>query len=72
LLKDAFDQFRKHISGDISVTSTKQYALIGNRRLLLTTSAFDIFYSNSNELADKEGKEFKSDFISKMIIGFGF
>ena len=32
----------------------------------------NIFFSNSNELADKDGKEFKSDFISKMIIGFGF
>jgi hypothetical protein len=53
------------------VTPTKQYALIGNRRLLLTTSAFDIFFTNSNELADKDGKEYKSDFISKMIIGFG-
>jgi hypothetical protein len=27
---------------------------------------------NSNELVDREGKEYKTDFISKMMIGFGF
>lgn len=58
----------------------REFALIGNRKLLMTTSIFDDFYEKpiaKNEKDDKSphkytGKEFMDDRISRLFIGFGY
>jgi hypothetical protein len=59
----------------------REFALIGNKRLLLTTSIFDDFFekpvAKGENLNDPtpykySGDEFKDDRISRLFIGFGF
>jgi hypothetical protein len=80
-LKSAFTQFASKIRAEISLMPLREFALIGNKRLLLTTSIFDDFFekpiAKGENLNDQTpykytGDEFKDDRISRLFIGFGF
>lgn len=75
-LKQAFNMFAAKIKGEITLMPLREFALIGNKKLLLTTSIFDDFYESTGEV-DKtkhqyNGAEFKNDRISQLFLGFGF
>ena len=78
-LKDAFKTFANKIRSEITLMPLREFALIGNRHLLLTTSIFDDFFEtpSSTEIDKKSpyeytGNEYKTDRISHLFIGFGF
>jgi hypothetical protein len=78
-LKDAFKTFANKIRGEITLMPLREFALIGNRKLLLTTSIFDDFFETpaSDDIDKKSayeytGSEYKTDRISHLFIGFGF
>lgn len=80
-LKQAFLNFASKIRSEIDVMPLREFALIGNRKLLLTTSIFDDFFEkpvakgeNLNDATPYKysGDEFKDDRISRLFIGFGF
>jgi hypothetical protein len=80
-LKAAFTTFASKIRAEIALMPLREFALIGNRRLLLTTSIFDDFFekpiAKGENLNDQtpfkySGDEFKDDRISRLFIGFGF
>jgi hypothetical protein len=78
-LKQAFTTFASKIRGEITLMPLREFALIGNRQLLLTTGIFDDFFETPGSASiDKKspykytGNEYKSDRISNMFIGFGF
>ena len=80
-LKAAFTTFASKIRQDIVLMPLREFALIGNRRLLLTTSIFDDFFEKPIEhgenLLDETKynytfEEYKDDRIARLFIGFGF
>jgi len=81
-LRQAFLTFAGKIRSEIALMPLREFALIGNRKLLLTTSIFDDFFEQpikkgENLRNDKSpykysGDEFKDDRISRLFIGFGF
>lgn len=80
-LRQAFITFAAKIRSEIALMPLREFALIGNRKLLLTTSIFDDFFekpiAKGENLRDKTpykyiGDEFKDDRISRLFIGFGY
>jgi hypothetical protein len=77
-LKQAFSVFASKIRGEITLMPLREFALIGNRQLLLTTGIFDDFYETptstevDNSPYQYTGKEYQADRISHLFIGFGF
>lgn len=80
-LKTAFETFASKIRSEIVLMPLREFALIGNRRLLLTTSIYDDFFEKpiaAGERVDKNQKynytfeEYKDDRIARLFIGFGF
>lgn len=75
-LKQAFQMFAAKIKGEITLMPLREFALIGNRQLLLTTGIFDEFFESSGTVDtsphEYTGSEYKTDRISQMFIGFGF
>jgi len=71
--------FRNKVKGFLGSNKVKEFALVGNKRVLLTTSAFKEFFKKPVEkpedLKDKAafsvtGDEYKDDMVSKYFIGY--
>lgn len=71
--------FRNKIKGHLASNKVKEFALVGNKRIILTTTAFKEFFkkpvASPDDLKDKKqweitGEEFKDDKVSKYFIGY--
>lgn len=80
-LKQAFITFGSKIRNELKVMPLREFALIGNRKLLLTTSIFDDYFEapikageNINEKSPYKykGDEFVDDRITHLMLGYGF
>lgn len=78
-MKSALIMFRNKVKGFLGSNKVKEFALVGNKRVLLTTSAFKEFFKKPVEkpedLKDKTefsvtGEEYKDDKVSKYFIGY--
>lgn len=78
-MKSALIMFRNKIKGHLGSNKVKEFALVGNKRIILTTSAFKEFFKkpveSPDDLKDKKpfkptGDEFKDDKVSKYFIGY--
>lgn len=78
-MKSALITFRNKIKGQLGSNKVREFALVGNKRLLLTTTAFKEFFkqpvASPEDLKDKKpwkpkGDEYTSDTISKYFIGY--
>ena len=79
-MKSALILFRNKIKGHLGSNKVKEFALVGNKRILLTTTAFKEFFKKPvekpDDLKDKKpfettGNEYKDDKVSKYFIGYG-
>ena len=78
-MKSALIIFRNKIKSYLGSNKVKEFALVGNKRVILTTSAFKEFFKKPVEkpedLKDKKpwevkGDEYKDDTVSKYFIGY--
>ena len=78
-MKSALIMFRNKVKGFLGSNKVKEFALIGNKRVILTTSAFKEFFKkpveSAEDLKDKKpwsasGDEYKDDKVSKYFIGY--
>lgn len=80
-MKQAFITFGSKIRNEMAVMPLREFALIGNRKLLLTTSIFDDYFEapikkgeNVNEKSPYKykGDEFVDDRITHLFLGYAF
>ena len=78
-MKTALIMFRNKVKGFLGSNKVKEFALVGNKRVILTTSSFKKFFKKPVEkpedLKDKKpfevtGDEYKDDKVSKYFIGY--
>ena len=78
-LKSALIMFRNKVKGYLGSNKVREFALVGNKRVLLTTTAFKEFFKKpvekEEDLKDKTpfpitGEEYKDDKVSKYFIGY--
>lgn len=67
------------VKGHLGSNKVKEFALVGNKRIILTTSSFKEFFkkpvNKAEDLKDKSpfnitGNEYKDDKVSKYFIGY--
>lgn len=78
-MKSALVMFRNKVKSLLGSNKVKEFALVGNKRVILTTSAFKEFFKkpveSPDDLKDKTpfsvtGQEYKDDKVSKYFIGY--
>jgi len=78
-MKSALITFRNKVKSYLGSVKVREFALVGNNRVILTTSAFKEFFKKPVEKPEDlkskthfnlSGHEYKDDKVSKLLVGY--